>query len=220
MTSSTRVTSRRPRAPPGCSRAKSSRRNPLCSSSATASASPSASAAVVLVVGARSCGQASSRTQASSATSHRRASPDPRSPVMAIVRTPSPCRCSSSRSSSSDSPDFDRRIATSWVPTMPRSPCALSTGWRKSAGVPVEVSVAAILRPISPDLPTPATMTRPDDSAISATACANDSPIRSSTVARASRSSRTTRRPRSTICSGVIGAALPWAASAPPRSHP
>ena len=51
ITSSTRVSSRRPIAPPGCRRAKSSRRNPLSSSNATASASPSASAAVVLVVG-------------------------------------------------------------------------------------------------------------------------------------------------------------------------
>ena len=34
-------------------------------------------------------------------------------------------------------------------------------GEGRLAGVPVDVSVAAILRPISPDLPTPATITRP-----------------------------------------------------------
>ena len=33
--------------------------------------------------------------------------------------------------------------------------------------MPVDVSVAAIFRPMSPDLPTPATMTRPVESAIS-----------------------------------------------------
>src|SRR6266571_872339 len=44
---------------------------------------------------------------------------------------------------------------------MPRSPCSESTGWRNIAGVPVDVNVAAILRAMSPDLPTPETMTRP-----------------------------------------------------------
>ena len=52
-----------PRIPPGGT--------PSPSSSATASASPSAKATVVLVVGARSCGQASSATAPSSVTSAR-----------------------------------------------------------------------------------------------------------------------------------------------------
>ena len=65
MTSPTWVSSLRPSAPPGCERAKSSAPKPRASSSATASASPSASAAVVLAVGARLSGQASSSTRAS-----------------------------------------------------------------------------------------------------------------------------------------------------------
>ncbi len=48
------------------------------------------SAAVVLVVGARSCGQASSRTQASRDTSQFLAKEDLASPVIAIDRTPNP----------------------------------------------------------------------------------------------------------------------------------
>src|SRR2546430_8965382 len=52
-------------------------------------------------------------------------------------------------------------MATSSLPTRPRSPCSESTGWRNEAGLPVEVSVAAILRAISPDLPMPETISRP-----------------------------------------------------------
>ena len=56
------ASSLRPSAPPGCERAKSSSRKPRASSSATASASPSAICAVVLAVGARFSGHASSST--------------------------------------------------------------------------------------------------------------------------------------------------------------
>ena len=78
--------------------------------------------AVVLVVGARSCGHASSRTEASSQTSEWRASVDALSPVMATVRTPSRLSCSRSGSSSSVSPLLEMRIATSLLETIPRSP--------------------------------------------------------------------------------------------------
>ena len=74
ITSRTCVSRRRPSAPPGCERAKSSAPKPLASSSATASASPRASAAVVLAVGARFSGQASLSTRASRCTSASRAS--------------------------------------------------------------------------------------------------------------------------------------------------
>ena len=67
---------------------------------------------------------------------------------------------------------------------MPRSPCTLSAGWRNAAGVPVEVSVAAIFRPTSPDLPTPATITRPVRLRDQRDGAARtSSPSRSSTVA-------------------------------------
>ena len=86
MTSRTRVSSRRPSAPPGCERAKSSTENPRASSSASASASPSASAAVVLAVGARPSGHASAST----------ARRDARRPTARA----SSARCRSSRSAS------------------------------------------------------------------------------------------------------------------------
>src|SRR5947208_2760728 len=56
---------------------------------------------------------------------------------------------------------------------MPRSPCSESTGCRNIAGVPVDVKVAAILRAMSPDFPTPETITRPLAAASSSTARAN-----------------------------------------------
>ena len=65
MTSRTKVRRRRPSAPPGCERAKSSRLKPRASRQATAMASPRTKAAVVLAVGARFSGQASRATPAS-----------------------------------------------------------------------------------------------------------------------------------------------------------
>src|SRR6185312_16027947 len=114
-------------------------------------------------------------------------------PTMAMMLTPNRRSCSSSGNSSSVAPLFEKRMATSDGPTMPRSPCTLSTGCRNMAGVPVDVSVAAILRPISPDLPTPATITRPVHAA------SNGAPRPCSICSSASRSMRKTRRPRSTM---------------------
>ena len=88
MTSLTCVSSLRPKAPPGCERAKSSSLKPRASSRATANASPSASCAVVLAVGARLSGQASCATLLSSVTCACRASADCRPPVMATSGTP------------------------------------------------------------------------------------------------------------------------------------
>ena len=84
MTSVMCSSRRRPSAPAGCERAKSSAVKPRASSSATASASPIASAAVVLAVGARSSGQASAGTLTSRCTSASRASVDCGRPVIAI----------------------------------------------------------------------------------------------------------------------------------------
>src|SRR6478752_9662310 len=52
-------------------------------------------------------------------------------------------------------------MMTSSVVIMPRSPWLASAAWTKKAGVPVEAKVAAILRPIWPDLPSPVTISRP-----------------------------------------------------------
>ena len=48
--------------------------------------------------------------------------------------------------SSAVSPEFDKARIASSEPIMPRSPWLASAGWTNCAGVPVEASVAAILR--------------------------------------------------------------------------
>src|SRR5207302_8602754 len=95
-------------------------------------------------------------------------------------------------------------MATSCRPTIPRSPCSESIGWRNDAGVPVEVNVAAILRAIRPDLPTPETITRPLAAASRRTAAANAGPSRWATRPIASASRASTRRPRSTRSPGSV----------------
>src|SRR5690242_7893381 len=65
----------------------------------------------------------------------------------------------------------------------PRSPWIASAGWRNNAGVPVLVSVAAILRQMMPDLPMPVRMTRPLHCRSSCTA-QSKRPSRRSTSAR------------------------------------
>src|SRR5262245_22841165 len=72
--------------------------------------------------------------------------------------------------SSTVSPDHDSAMMTSSGVIMPRSPWLASLGCTKKAGVPVEASVAAILRPTCPDLPIPVTITRPRARETSSTA--------------------------------------------------
>src|SRR5438876_10181403 len=204
ITSATRSSRFLPKAPAGCNAAKSPRPKPFSSSTATASASPSASAAVVLAVGASVSGHASSVTLPSSTTSAWRASTESGSPVRAIIGTPSRFSWLTSPNSSSEAPLFDSRSATSSWPTMPRSPCRESTGWRNEAGVPVDVKVAATLRAINPDLPSPETMRRPFASARRRTARANAGPRRSPTRRIASASRASTRRPRSASSLGSM----------------
>ena len=60
--------------------------------------------------------------------------------------------------SSSPSPEYDRASSTSSRVIMPRSPCAASAACTNIDGVPVEASVAAILRPMWPLLPMPVTI--------------------------------------------------------------
>ena len=123
---------------------------------------------------------------------------------MPMIWTPNRDRASMSASSSWLSPLLEIRIATSSAPTIPRSPCTLSTGCRNMAGVPVDVNVAAIFRPTRPDLPTPAMMTRPRHAASNCTARTKSSPKRCSTSASAVASRWSTRFPRAVICSAVI----------------
>ena len=77
---------------------------------------------------------------------------------------------------------------------MPRSPWLASAGWTNCAGVPVEASVAAILRPTWPDLPMPETITRPRTSSIIATARENSSPSPKASASRPAISVAITRR--------------------------
>src|SRR5450755_3629061 len=83
------------------------------------------------------------------------------SPVIAINGTRNLLIVASSARISSVSPDADKASTTSPRTTIPKSPCSASTGCRYSAGVPVELNVAAILRAINPLLPIPVTTTRP-----------------------------------------------------------
>ena len=126
-----------------------------------ASASPSAICAVVLAVGARFRGQASFSTPLSSTRSALRARVDCGWPVMPIKGAPMRRIKGSSVVSSSASPLLEIASTTSMGITMPRSPWLASAGCTNMAGVPVEASVAAILRPMWPLLPMPITTTRP-----------------------------------------------------------
>src|SRR5690606_21044467 len=182
---------------PGWSRLKSWAPKPRRSSRATASASPSASMAVVEVVGARPIGQASGRggsTSVRSAACARVLSARPTIARSAIEKR----RVYATMSASSGvSPELDRASTASSAVIMPRSPWLASAGWTYSAGVPVEASVAAILRPTWPLLPMPVTTVRPRVLARRSTACSNRPSSVSARANSASASARRTRRPAS-----------------------
>ena len=161
MTSRTWVSSLRPKLPPGCDKAKSSALKPRASSRATAKASPMAICAVVLAVGARFKGQASLATLLSSTALACCASEDCKPPVMAIRGVPIRRMCGKMALSSSTSPELEIPSTQSILLTMPKSPWLASAGCTNMAGVPVDASVAAILRPTWPLLPIPITTTRP-----------------------------------------------------------
>jgi len=72
--------------------------------------------------------------------------------------------------SSPVSPEFDSISNASARVTAPRSPWLASAGCTKCAGVPVDASVAAILRAMWPDFPIPLTITRPLTAMIVSTA--------------------------------------------------
>src|SRR5580704_987412 len=204
-----------PSFPPGCRFAKSSSLKPRFSDRATASASPNASMVVVDAVGASPREQASLATEQSSATSAASASvesPDRvrralppgspaqiASPVMLISGTCSRLIVASSRRISSVSPLADSASTTSPRTTIPRSPCTASTGCMNNAGVPIELSVAAILRAMIPLLPMPVTTTRPRQASINSMArsklAAIGPAMRSASARRASASIRTTFSP-------------------------
>ncbi|OPZ51951.1 MAG: hypothetical protein BWY90_01313 [Deltaproteobacteria bacterium ADurb.BinA014] len=122
-----------------------------------------ASAAVELEVGVRPKGQASFSTETSITISLACASVDARFPVKVIMGVPIWRAEEIIGTSSRVSPLLEIASRTSSFVTMPRSPWMPSTGCKKSARVPVLVSVATIFLPIKPDLPIPVIITLPFD---------------------------------------------------------
>ncbi len=220
MMSSTRRNSRRPNVPPGCERAKSVAVKPRASSSVTASASPMASIAVVLAVGARLSGQASSGTVTSKATVALRASVEARLPVRVMSGVARRFRCGSRNTSSGLSPELDKASTTSLAVIMPRSPWLASAACRKNPGVPVLANVAAILRPTCPDLPMPVTITRPVHARHRRQAATNSGPSRppSASTARASMASAR-RAALSSVASSTNLAAVAAVMQGSPRQE-
>src|SRR3989344_1866907 len=208
MTSLTWVSSLRPSAPPGCERAKSSWRKPRASSRATASASPMASWAVVLAVGAKFRGQASRSTLQSSTRSAWRASVDCSPPVIAISGAPRRLSTGRMAVSSPLSPLLEIARTRSSPVTMPRSPWLASAGCTKNAGVPVDASVAAILRPTWPLLPMPITTTRPRACSTINTASANTPSTRAASPVSAAASMSKVSRARRRACSASKGGSV------------
>ena len=90
-------------------------------------------------------------------------------PVIATSVTPSRLITGRMALISSLSPELEIASTRSPGVTMPRSPWLASAGWTNIAGVPVEASVAAILRPTWPLLPMPMTTTRPRQASIACT---------------------------------------------------
>ena len=153
--SRTFINRRRPSAPPGCVIAKSVSAKPRASISATEMASPRTRVFIDDVVGARFSGHASRSTEISRTMRAAFARLLPAPAVSAMICASSRWNAGRRRKISSVSPEFEIRITTSLLRTMPRSPWIASAGCKNSDGVPVDASVAAILRPIRPDLPIP-----------------------------------------------------------------
>ena len=185
MTSETFISRRRPSAPAGWLRAKSSALKFLAMMSAPAIASPKAIVTVVDAVGAKLSGQASRSMAVTKATSATRASELRGFPVMAMIGMPIALRAGTQVINSLDSPENEMPTKTSPGRIMPRSPWAASSECTKNEVVPVEENVAASLRPMCPDLPTPEKMTLPLVCRIRRTAATNGAPKSFSTFSSA-----------------------------------
>ena len=104
---------------------------------------------------------------------------------MAIVREPIFLISGKSRFVSSVSPLLEIIMTTSLRVTCPKSPWMASALCIHKLGVPVDENVEAILRPMIPVLPMPATITRPLHLAIRSTAFTKSRlirPIKSATA--------------------------------------
>ena len=204
ITSATCSSRRLPRLPAGWLSAKSSGVKARARNSATASASPKANAAVVLLVGARPSGQASCGTATVRWMSAWRASVDSGRPVMPIKVMFLRLSAGRITAISSLSPELEMASTTSPSTIMPKSPCAASAGCTKKAGVPVEASVAAILRPICPLLPMPLTTTRPSQASTASQAREKLPSNESDRARNASASIASTSRAWARYCCSLI----------------
>ncbi len=168
-----------------------------------------ASMAVVLAVGVRFRGQASSGTVTSRVTVALRASVDSTLPVRVMSGMARRFRCGSRNSSSGLSPELDSASTTSLAVIMPRSPWLASAACRKKPGVPVLARVAAILRPTCPDLPMPVTITRPLQARHNRQAATNGGPRRAPRDSTARASTASARRAAlSSVASSTIVAVI------------
>ena len=116
-------------------------------------------------------------------------------PVMLTSGTPRRLISGNRVTTSEVLPELEMAITTSLRVSMPRSPWLASPGWTKNAGEPVLARVAAILRPMWPDLPIPVTIMRPWQAIRMSQARRKLSPMRASRAATASASSLTVRCP-------------------------
>ncbi len=136
---------------------------------------------MVLAVGAKPKGQASLFTPVFITISLCRPKVESGFSVNAINGAPKRLKLGIRIVISPVSPLLEMAKITSFLVTIPRSPCIASTGCKKSAGVPVLFKVATIFRPIIPDFPIPVTITRPSALSIVFTASAKSGPSLSTT---------------------------------------
>ena len=170
-------------------------------------------AAAVEAVGARFNEQASSFTAISSTMLLALANVDFRFAVKVINRTPSRFTASTNSMSSSVSPLDEIATSTSSPVSIPKSPCNASEACKNNDGVPILANVAAVFRPINPDLPSPVTTTRPLHEYSISTAFSKRASSRSINPAIASDSIRNTRRAVARLI------ARPTPAPAPPDAE-
>ena len=144
-----------PKAPPGWNLAKSSVEKPRHLINNNASASPMTNCAVVLLVGAKLPGMASSSTVTSRTKSACEARYDWRLPTMATILLPLNLMSGTSTLISGVSPLFERITTISPSRTMPKSPWMASAACINTDVVPVEFIVATIFWAIMALFPIP-----------------------------------------------------------------
>src|SRR6185369_17617891 len=109
--------------------------------------------------------------------------------------------------SSRVSPVLDSARMTSSAPIMPRSPWLASVACTNMATEPVEARVAAILRPMCPDLPMPVQTIRPLALNRVSTAPAKEASSAAASCVKPSASAASTRRPTAIALNSLMNRA-------------